>query len=110
MTVSLTRLVTHRQTVHKVSSQSVAVLEVKVYVHFTDSTSDQEGESQEGEGESISSLQTTEQPVIPATGSSPPVVEPSTVVSDENESEVVAPSVPTEPNSDPINSKSTSSY
>ena len=37
-------------------------------------------------------------------------MEPSTVVLDENESEVVAPSVSTEPNSDPINSKSTRSY
>ena len=37
-------------------------------------------------------------------------MEPSTVVSDETESEVVAPSVPTEPISVPIKSKSNSSY
>ena len=87
-------------------------------VFFVESTSNQEGdqgESQEGDqgesqGESVPFSQTTEQPVTSATGSSPPVVEPSTVVSDKTESEVIAPSVPTEPKSDPIKSKSTSSY
>ena len=47
---------------------------------------------------------------MPVSGSSPPAVEPSTVVSDKTESEVVAPSVPTEPISVPIKSKSNSSY
>ena len=37
-------------------------------------------------------------------------MEPSTVVSDKTESEVVAPSVPTEPISVPIKSKSNSFY